>query len=63
MSIRFLLSTFLTLAGSVASAQPKGEKVDFAHEVVPILKNKCAGCHTNGTYKGGFSLDTREAIL
>ncbi|MFO0804164.1 MAG: c-type cytochrome domain-containing protein [Gemmataceae bacterium] len=30
---------------------------------MPILKAKCAGCHTNGTYKGGLSLDTREAML
>lgn len=38
-------------------------KVDFAHEVLPILKENCAKCHTNGKYKGGLSLDTREALL
>ena len=38
-------------------------KVDFAHEVLPILKENCAKCHTNGMYKGGLSLDTREALL
>ena len=64
MLLRELCSLLLIASlTSFAIAQPKGEKVDFAHEVVPILKNKCAGCHTNGTYKGGFSLDTREAIL
>lgn len=39
------------------------EKIDFAHDVMPILKAKCAECHTNGKYKGGLSLDTREAML
>ena len=38
-------------------------KVDFAHEVLPVLKENCAKCHTNGKYKGGLSLDTREALL
>ena len=38
-------------------------KVDFAHEVLPIIKENCAKCHTNGKYKGGLSLDTREALL
>jgi hypothetical protein len=37
--------------------------VDFAHDVVPLLKARCAKCHTNGEYKGSFSLDTREAVL
>lgn len=38
-------------------------EVDFAHEVLPILKAHCAECHSNGKYKGGLSLDTREAFL
>ncbi len=36
---------------------------DFAHDVLPILTTHCAECHTDGTYKGGFSMDTREAML
>ncbi|HUF63448.1 MAG TPA: PSD1 and planctomycete cytochrome C domain-containing protein [Verrucomicrobiales bacterium] len=39
------------------------EPVDFAHDVLPILKAHCAKCHTDGEYKGSFSLDTREALL
>jgi hypothetical protein len=38
-------------------------EVDFAHEVLPILKENCVKCHSNGKYKGGLSLDTREALL
>ena len=51
------------LLPTAAMAQPKDGKTDFAHEVLPILKAKCAKCHTNGTHKGGLSLDTRETML
>ncbi len=36
---------------------------DFAHDIVPVLKTHCTKCHANGTYKGSFSLDTRDSIL
>src|SRR4051812_46775598 len=49
----------LTNAGRVQA--PK--KVDFAHDVLPLLKARCAECHTNGKYKGSFSLDTRADVL
>jgi len=42
-------------------AQPP--KVDFAHDIVPLVKARCAECHTAGKYKGSFSLDTREDVL
>ncbi|MBN9119120.1 MAG: PSD1 domain-containing protein [Planctomycetes bacterium] len=42
---------------------PPNKKTDFAHDVVPILKAKCARCHTNGNYKGGLSFDTREELV
>jgi hypothetical protein len=48
---------FLT-AGSVHAAA-----IDFAHDVLPLLKARCAECHAAGKRKGGFSLDTRESIL
>lgn len=37
--------------------------IDFAHNVVPILKARCIECHSGAKAKGGLSLDTREAIL
>lgn len=56
-------SVALGLALSATHAADPKKDIDFAHEVVPILKAKCAKCHTNGTYKGSMSLDTRaEAI-
>jgi hypothetical protein len=53
----------LVMVTAMAAAPPAGAAVDFAHDIVPILKARCAKCHTSGTYKGGFSLDTREAML
>src|SRR5262249_7646285 len=41
----------------------KPKPVDFAHDVVPILKTRCAECHTNGKYKGSLSMDTRADLL
>jgi hypothetical protein len=31
--------------------KPDPAKIDFAHDIVPILKARCAECHTNGKYK------------
>jgi hypothetical protein len=56
-----MLATLLLAAAVGPAADPP--KVDFAHDVLPVLKAKCAKCHTNGTYKGGMSLDTRADLL
>src|SRR5262245_53682770 len=53
----------MLLVAPVDLAQPPEKKVDFAHDVVPTIKARCAKCHTNGTYKGSLSLDTRESLL
>ena len=37
--------------------------IDFAHEVVPVLKQHCEKCHTGDQKKGGLSLNTRETTL
>jgi hypothetical protein len=61
---RLFWAAWLVLA---VSAQPQAradaKRIDFAHDIVPILKARCAECHTNGKHKGGLSLDTRESIL
>lgn len=43
-------------------AQP-AKPIDFAHDILPLLKARCAECHTNGKYRGSLSMDTREALL
>ncbi|HEX4588555.1 MAG TPA: DUF1549 domain-containing protein, partial [Gemmataceae bacterium] len=59
MTRRLAALAFLLLAVPASAA----DKVDFAHDVLPLLKARCAECHTDGKSKGGFSFDTREALL
>ncbi len=37
--------------------------VDFAHQVVPILKQHCADCHLGEKKKGSLSMNTRKSLL
>ena len=37
--------------------------VDFAHEVVPILRKRCGECHTGDKRKGSLSMNTRALLL
>lgn len=63
MSGRLRLSCFtvvFTLSGSFLAA---AEPVDFAHDVVPLLKKHCVECHGKREAKGGFSLNTRKLLL
>src|SRR5260370_27127890 len=48
-------------AQSACAGEPK--KIDFVHDIAPIIKARCAECHTNGKYKGSVSFDTREDLL
>jgi mono/diheme cytochrome c family protein len=50
-------SLLLTLPAAAA------DRIDFAHDVLPLIKARCAECHTDGKSKGGMSLDTREALF
>lgn len=49
----------------LADDAPKKGKtgVDFTHDIVPILRNHCGKCHTNGVAKGDFAMDTRASFL
>jgi hypothetical protein len=37
--------------------------IDFAHEVVPVLKAHCVECHGGHRREGEFSVNTRESIV
>ena len=57
MKFLAVVSCFLfTSAGYTAD-------VDFAHQIVPILRQHCAKCHLGDAKKGGLSLNTRESLL
>jgi mono/diheme cytochrome c family protein len=60
--LRLAFSAVAALA-LVAPARAADAPVDFAHDVLPLIKARCAECHTNGKYKAGFSLDTRASAL
>jgi mono/diheme cytochrome c family protein len=39
------------------------DPVDFARDIVPILNTSCIRCHGRGKARGGFSLETRAAMM
>src|SRR5438132_9764792 len=55
------LLTCLACLSPLGGGEPK--KIDFVHDIAPIIKARCAECHTNGKYKAGVSFDTREDLL
>ncbi len=62
----FWLAWVVFLAGiggqrPLARAQEK--KMDFAHDVVPILKQHCVKCHAGESKKGGFAFNTRQELM
>lgn len=59
--VRRAAAGFVLLA--CAAGRAPAAPVDFAHEILPLLTEHCAKCHTAGRYEGDVSLDTREAIL
>ncbi|HTU19405.1 MAG TPA: PSD1 and planctomycete cytochrome C domain-containing protein [Gemmataceae bacterium] len=61
LAAAFGLFLIATLPGPLLAKEPK--PIDFAHDIVPLIKAHCAECHTNGKHKGSLSLDTRQAIL
>ena len=51
------------VAVTLLGALPLCAAVDFAHEVVPILKAHCVECHGGAESKGGFSMNTRGLVM
>ncbi|MFP6872287.1 MAG: DUF1549 domain-containing protein [Verrucomicrobiales bacterium] len=38
-------------------------EVDFVHQIVPIIREHCAECHTGAKKKGGLAMNTRSEFL
>lgn len=60
VSLFALVSCLTLFVSRPANSQ---EKIDFSHDILPILKKRCAACHSNGVYKGGLSIETREQLI
>ena len=63
LSRLFLGLTFGLLPVSIPVGAAEDKPLDFTHEVVPVLRKHCAKCHTGARKQGGFSFDTRNAML
>ena len=50
------------LLGGILSAQTIA-KVDFAKDVVPLLRQNCVGCHGPSQQKSGLRLDRRSSVV
>ncbi len=60
----FSLVTLLACGTHSTMAQTKpAPKVDFALQVLPLLKANCFSCHAGQNVQGGLKLDSREAML
>ena len=57
------VTTVASVAGAVNHAQQPPKKVDFATEVLPILRQNCVTCHGPKEQKNGFRLDWRKDAL
>jgi hypothetical protein len=65
-SVPLFVIILLSSAVQTRAADDKVEgtaKLDFAHEIAPILREHCVKCHTGAKKQGGFSLNTRAEIL
>jgi cytochrome c553 len=74
-AMRASLATLLVVLGSLStSAQDARQRaaslpeaatrtIDFGRDVQPILVTSCVRCHARGKAKGGFSIETRDALL
>jgi len=61
---RILMKTIAVLTLAFAfPCMALSEEIDFAHQIVPLLKKQCGNCHSGTQKEGGFSLNTRETLL
>lgn len=58
MKALFATGLLVFAALTVGAAQ-----VDFSHQIVPILREHCAECHTGDKKKGGLSINTKAELL
>ncbi|MEI6537466.1 MAG: DUF1549 domain-containing protein, partial [Verrucomicrobiaceae bacterium] len=58
MTLRQFLFPIIAVTAA-AAASP----VDFSHQIVPILRERCIECHAGDKKKGGFSMNDRESFL
>ena len=66
MSVRQFRLTAVAFVGVLMTRViPAGvaAEVDFAHDIVPVLRQHCGQCHTGDKKQGGFSMNRRESLI
>ena len=63
LQVTKLAVSVLALIPIVAQPMFAQKPIDFAHDIVPVLRKHCAECHSGDNRKGSFSIDTRPDIL
>jgi hypothetical protein len=53
----------LTAEQIASLPKPADRAIDFVRDIKPILQASCVKCHGRGRSKGGFSIETRAAML
>src|SRR5690242_16206923 len=56
------ISLCVSLYAGIVSAQTPA-KVDFAQDVLPILRQNCVGCHGPAQQSSGLRLDRKSAVI
>lgn len=54
---------FAPLVAWLAIQNASAVEIDFNHQIVPILRERCGECHTGDSQQGGFSMNDRAALL
>jgi len=57
------LRPFVVLLSFTLAVPTSLPAVDFVHEVMPILKQHCAKCHSGERKEGGLTMNTRAGLL
>lgn len=57
-----LASLWVGIAAQVAGQKPAA-KLDFEHDLRPILKARCTPCHFGNQAEGGLTLDSFEGLM
>lgn len=58
-----LRTTVIAILVGFSHGLAAAEPIDFAHEIVPMLRKRCGECHLGEKKEGGLSLNTRAALL
>ncbi len=59
----FPKNSFFLAAWLLATSLAGAAAVDFSHDIVPILREHCAACHTGDKKKGGLSMNSRSELM